>query len=56
MRERSLPAAKPLVSIASAMRDERHRPVPDCFDAERTPDQYIHFGHGLHQCFGMWIN
>lgn len=54
---RTIPAgAKLLVSIASAMRDERQVPEPDRFDAGRTPDQYIHFGHGLHQCFGMWIN
>ena len=30
--------------------------VGEGFDAGRTPDQYIHFGHGLHQCFGTWIN
>lgn len=54
---RTIPAgAKLMVSIASAMRDERHVPEPDCFNSRRTPDQYIHFGHGLHQCFGLWIN
>ena len=54
---RSIPAgAKVLASIASAMRDERRLPEPERFDAGRSPDQYIHFGYGLHQCFGLEIN
>ena len=54
---REIPAGtKVLVSIASAMRDERYVPEPRRFDAGRTPDQYLHFGYGVHQCFGMWIN
>jgi cytochrome P450 len=54
---REIPAgAKVLASIASAMRDERRVPDPGRFDASRTTDQYIHFGHGVHQCFGIWIN
>jgi cytochrome P450 len=54
---REIPAgSKVLASIASAMRDERFVPEPQRFDAGRTPDQYIHFGYGVHQCFGMWMN
>ncbi|MEG8040288.1 cytochrome P450 [Sphingomonas sp. LR60] len=45
-----------LASIASAMRDERGLPEPKRFDAGRSPDQYIHFGYGVHQCFGLEIN
>lgn len=53
----TIPAgAKVLASIASAMRDERHLPEPERFDAGRSPDQYIHFGYGVHQCFGLEIN
>jgi cytochrome P450 len=48
--------AKVLASIASAMRDERRVPEPKRFDAGRSPDQYLHFGHGVHQCFGLQIN
>jgi cytochrome P450 len=48
--------AKLLVSIASAMRDPRRVPEPTHFDASRSPDQYLHFGFGMHQCFGLEIN
>ena len=54
---REIPAgANVLVSVASAMRDERRVPEPEQFNACRTPDQYLHFGFGVHQCFGQWIN
>jgi cytochrome P450 len=45
-----------LASIASAMMDWRHVPDPDTFDPKRPWDQYMHFGHGLHTCFGIHIN
>ena len=48
--------AKVLASIASAMRDERRVPDPRRFDATRGADQYLHFGWGIHQCFGLEIN
>lgn len=54
---RTIPAgARLLVSIASAMRDDRRVPEPHRFDPRRSPDQYLHFGFGVHQCFGLWIN
>lgn len=54
---RTIPAGAPvLASIASAMRDERRVPEPTRFDATRTPEQYLHFGYGVHQCFGLEIN
>jgi cytochrome P450 len=44
------------VAFASAMMDERRVPDPDRFDPHRRPHEYIHFGYGLHQCFGRHIN
>ena len=29
---------------------------PERFDPRRLPHDFIHFGHGLHQCFGIHIN
>ncbi len=48
--------ANVIASFASAMMDERHVPDPSSFDAARAEDQYINFGHGLHECFGLHIN
>lgn len=45
-----------LVSFASAMMDERRVQDPTVFNARRPPSNYIHFGHSLHQCFGIQIN
>jgi cytochrome P450 len=45
-----------LAAFASAMMDERRLPDPQRFDISRQPHEYIHFGHGLHQCFGRHIN
>jgi cytochrome P450 len=54
---RLIPAgATILAAFASAMRDGRRVPNPEMFDPRRLPHEYIHFGHGLHQCFGEHIN
>ncbi len=45
-----------LVAFSSAMMDERRLPDPKAFNARRLPHEYIHFGHGLHQCFGIHMN
>lgn len=45
-----------MVCFASAMRDERRLPNPEVFDPHRLAYEYIHFGYGLHQCFGRHIN
>jgi cytochrome P450 len=45
-----------LAAFASAMMDPRRVADPARFDAARPPSDYIHFGHGLHQCFGLAIN
>jgi len=31
-------------------------PDPKAFDPRRLPHEYIHFGYGLHQCFGIHMN
>jgi cytochrome P450 len=44
------------VAFSSAMMDPRKINDPQTFDPRRPPDDYIHFGHGLHQCFGIHLN
>lgn len=56
-RQQTIPAgATVLVGFASAMMDERRLPNPTVFDPGRRPYEYIHFGCGLHECFGRHIN
>ena len=56
-RETRIPAGSTvLAGFASGMMDERRVADPDRFDAFRPDCDYIHFGHGLHQCFGRHIN
>ena len=38
------------------MMDSRRIPDPKLFDPGRQPHEYIHFGNGLHSCFGLHIN
>jgi cytochrome P450 len=45
-----------LASIASAMHDGRRVPFPQSFDPKRREHEYMHFGGGLHECFGREIN
>ena len=45
-----------LVATQSAMFDERAFPAPDEFRIDRPFEDYLHFGHGLHMCFGREIN
>jgi cytochrome P450 len=44
------------VAFSSAMMDERRVPDPQTFNPRRLPHEYIHFGYGLHQCFGIHMN
>jgi cytochrome P450 len=56
-RARTLPeGTNVLVSFASAMMDPRRIQDPKTFDPTRPPSSYLHFGHGLHECFGIHIN
>lgn len=56
-RRRYVPAGSTvLAAFASAMMDGRRVPDPYKFDPHRLPHEYIHFGHGLHQCFGLHMN
>ena len=45
-----------LVGFASAMMDDGRLPAPAAFNPARLNHEYIHFGHGLHECFGRHIN
>ena len=50
------PGTRVLFFFASAMMDERRVANPKSFDPDRPPHNYMLFGHGLHQCFGIHIN
>jgi cytochrome P450/glutathione S-transferase len=55
-RERRIPAgANVIVGTLSAMFDPEQFPDPDEFRGDRTAE-YLHFGFGLHRCFGYAIN
>ncbi len=45
-----------LVATQSAMFDGEAFPAPEEFRIDRPFDDYLHFGHGLHTCFGREIN
>ena len=56
-RETLVPkGATVLAAFRSAMRDGRRVPDPGRFDPRRMQHEYIHFGHGLHTCFGIHMN
>ena len=44
------------VAFSSAMMDERRVTDPKTFNPQRPAHEYIHFGYGLHQCFGIHMN
>ena len=45
-----------IAAFSSAMMDPNRLPTPARFDPGRGAHEYIHFGHGLHECFGRHIN
>lgn len=45
-----------LAATRSAMHDGRQVPQPKSFDPTRRPYEYMHFGYGLHTCFGVHMN
>jgi cytochrome P450 len=55
--ETIIPAgASVVVAFASAMRDPRRVADPEVFNPKRPATDYLHFGYGLHRCFGEHIN
>jgi cytochrome P450 len=48
--------AKVLVATQSAMFDPLVVQTPERFRTDRPWSDYLHFGHGLHTCFGLDIN
>jgi cytochrome P450 len=53
----TIPAgAQVLAAFASAMMDPRRVANPRVFDPTRPASDYMHFGFGLHECFGRHIN
>lgn len=56
-RETPVPAGSVvIVALMSAMSDERELDLPGEFNPARPARHYLHFGYGLHQCFGRHIN
>jgi len=45
-----------LVATQSAMFDSRRVADPRSYRVDRPLEDYLHFGHGLHACFGREIN
>jgi cytochrome P450 len=48
--------ARVLIATQSAMFDGRRMQDPGSYRIDRPLDSYLHFGHGLHTCFGLAIN
>ena len=56
-RTKPVPAGKVvLVSVLSAMFDPAAFPHPGGFRPDRPEERYLHFGHGMHTCFGLGVN
>ena len=56
-RATTIPAgATVLAALQSAMLDGDRIERPDQFRLDRRPQDYMHFGYGLHTCFGQHIN
>lgn len=56
-RERSIPAGHTVyAAVLPAMFDPSVFPEPGAFRADRTASAYLHFGSGLHTCFGRYVN
>jgi len=57
LRRAKIPkGTKVLVLTQSAMLDGRELTRPNAFSLDRPDYQYMHFGYGMHTCFGLYIN
>jgi cytochrome P450 len=56
-RARRIPSGRTVyVAILSAMFDPKVFDQPGQFRPDRPADAYLHFGGGLHTCFGRYVN
>lgn len=56
-RRKNVPVgATVFACFQSAMMDERRLNDPERFDPTRPAGDYVHFGYGMHECFGRYIN
>ena len=55
-RKRFPKGSQVLVATQSAMLDGRQLKKPKRFSLERPDYHYMHFGYGMHTCFGQYIN
>jgi Dyp-type peroxidase family len=56
-RETMIPAGhQVMVALQSASFDPDRVPSPSTFSIDRPLPEYLHFGFGLHTCFGRYIN
>ena len=56
-RQRPIPAGATIIAcFQSAMMDPHRLADPKTFDPDRPARDYVHFGHGMHECFGRYIN
>ena len=56
-RARTIPAgAFVMASTRSAMFDGRKVRDPRAFRTDRPDYDYMHFGYGMHECFGVYMN
>jgi cytochrome P450 len=56
-RAKTIPkGAQVCVVLRSAMMDGRRVPRPRDFRTDRPASSYMHFGYGVHECFGVYMN
>src|ERR1700704_236793 len=56
-RARTIPAGtRVMAATRSAMFDGRRVPDPTSFRLDRPDYSYMHFGAGMHECFGLYMN
>jgi cytochrome P450 len=56
-REKEIPQGSTVFAATlAAMFDPEEFPSPNDFRTDRPAGKYIHFGYGLHTCFGEYVN